>query len=43
MKVQPPTVLYATGQPTAKKILQAQYARGEISREEYEFRKQDTG
>ena len=34
---------YATGQPTAKEILQAQYARGEITREEYELRKQDTG
>ena len=30
----------AVGQPTAKEILQAQYARGEISREEYELRKQ---
>ena len=37
------TVPYATGQPTAKEILQAQYARGEITREEYELRKQDTG
>lgn len=33
----------ATGQPTAKEILQARYARGEITREEYELRKQDTG
>ncbi len=31
------------GQPTLKEILQAQYARGEISREEYELRKQDIG
>jgi uncharacterized membrane protein len=37
------TVPYATSQPTAKEILQAQYARGEITREEYELRKQDTG
>lgn len=37
------TVPYATGQPTAKEILQAQYARGDITREEYELRKQDTG
>lgn len=29
------------GQPTAKEMLQTQYARGEISREEYELRKQD--
>jgi uncharacterized membrane protein len=29
------------GQPTAKEMLRAQYARGEISREEYELRKQD--
>jgi putative membrane protein len=33
----------STGQPTPKEILQAQYARGEITREEYELRKQDTG
>ena len=33
MKVQPPAVLSATGQPTAKEILQAQYARGEIIHE----------
>ena len=32
-----------TGQPTTKEILQAQYARGEISREEYGRRKQDIG
>ncbi len=31
------------GQPTAKEMLQTQYARGEISREEYELRKQDIG
>jgi uncharacterized membrane protein len=31
----------AAGQPTAKEMLQAQYARGDISREEYELRKQD--
>jgi putative membrane protein len=33
----------ASGQPTAKEILQAQYARGEITREQYELRKQDIG
>ncbi len=33
---------YATGQPTAKEILQTQYARGEITREQYELRKQNT-
>ena len=31
----------ATGQPTAKEILQARYARGEITREQYELTKQD--
>ena len=30
-----------TGQPTAKEILQAQYVRGEITREQYELMKQD--
>ena len=40
---------YAGGQntagslPTAKEILQAQYARGEITREQYELMKQDIG
>ena len=34
---------YAPGQPTAKEVLQAQYARGEITREEYELRKQEIG
>lgn len=33
----------ASGQPTAKEILQAQYARGEITREQYELRKQIIG
>ena len=33
----------AVAQPTPKELLQAQYARGEISREEYELRKQDIG
>jgi uncharacterized membrane protein len=33
----------AVGQSTTKEMLQAQYARGEISREEYELRKQDIG
>lgn len=37
------TVPDGPGQPTAKEILQAQYARGEISREQYEFKKQDIG
>jgi len=37
------TVPYAAEQPTAKEILQAQYARGEITREQYELRKQDIG
>ena len=32
---------YASGQPTAKEILQAKYARGEISREQYQLMKQD--
>jgi uncharacterized membrane protein len=36
-------VPYAAGQPTPKEILQAQYARGEITREQYELRKQDIG
>ena len=31
------------GQPGTGEILQAQYARGEITREEYELRKQDIG
>jgi putative membrane protein len=35
------TVPYAVAQPTAKEILRAQYARGEITREQYEIRKQD--
>lgn len=33
----------AVSQSTTKEMLQAQYARGEISREEYELRKQDIG
>jgi uncharacterized membrane protein len=33
----------ASGQPTAKDILQAQYARGEITREHYELKKQEIG
>ena len=41
--MRPARVPAATGQPTAKEILQAQYARGDITREEYELRKQDTG
>ncbi len=34
---------YATAQRTAKEILQARYARSEITREEYERMKQDVG
>ncbi len=34
---------FDTGQPTAKEILQAQYARGEITREQYELMKRDIG
>jgi uncharacterized membrane protein len=30
-------------QPTVKEILQAQYARGEITREQYELRKRELG
>ena len=33
--------LHAGGQPTAQEILQAKYARGEITREQYQFMKQD--
>ena len=33
----------AAGEPTTKEILQAQYVRGEITREQYELRKQDIG
>lgn len=33
----------STEQPTAKEILQAQYARGEITRVEYESKKQEIG
>ncbi len=34
---------YATGRPTAKEILQARYARGEITREQYNLLTQDIG
>jgi len=34
-------VPYATGKPSTNEILQAQYARGEINREQYERRKQN--
>lgn len=37
------TVQYATGRPSAKEILQARYARGEITHEQYERMKQDVG
>ncbi len=33
----------STGQPTALEILQAQYAQGAITREQYEIKKQDIG
>ena len=33
----------ANGQPGAREILQARYARGEITREQYEHMKQDVG
>lgn len=33
----------ATGGLTAREILQSQYARGEITREQYELMKQDIG
>lgn len=36
-------VPYAIGQPTAHEILQAQYARGEITREQYKLMRQDIG
>lgn len=32
-----------TGQPTAMEVLQARYARDEITREQYETMKQDLG
>ena len=37
------TVPSASGQPTAKEILQARHARGEITREQYELMKHDIG
>jgi putative membrane protein len=37
------TIPYATRQPTAMQILQARYARGEISREQYALMKQVIG
>ena len=37
------TVPHARGQPNAREILQAQYARGEITREQYERMKQAIG
>jgi putative membrane protein len=40
-RVSQATVPQPAGRPSAKEILQAQYARGEITREEYELRKQD--
>ncbi len=32
-----------TGEPSAREILQTRYARGEITREQYEVMKQDLG
>ncbi len=43
VRVQAATAAYATGQPTAKEILQDRYARGEITREQYEVLKRDIG
>ena len=40
-RVPAPTLSNTSGQPTAKEILQAQYARGEITRDQYELRKQE--
>ncbi len=37
------TVPYATAQPAAREILQARYARGEITREEFQDMKQVIG
>ncbi len=37
------TIPYAGGLPTARDILQARYARGEITREQYELLKRDIG
>ncbi len=37
------TVPYAGGLPTARDILQARYARGEITREQYELLQRDIG
>lgn len=42
-RVSAATATYATGQPTAKEILQSRYARGEITHEQYERMKQDIG
>ena len=42
-RVSAATVSTAAGQPTALEILQAQYARGEITREQYELKKQVIG
>lgn len=39
-RVSAATAPSASGQPTAKEILQARYARGEITREQYELMKQ---
>jgi putative membrane protein len=39
----PATASSASGPNTAREILQAQYARGEITREQYELKKQDIG
>lgn len=36
-----PTFNSGTGEPSPKEILQTRYARGEITREQYEIMKQD--
>lgn len=40
-RVRAATFPNSTRQPTAKEVLQAQYARGEITREQYKLRKQE--
>lgn len=42
-RVRAPAVQYATGQQTADETVQAQYARGEITREQYQLMKQVIG
>jgi putative membrane protein len=42
-RVRPTTAPFTAGEPTAKEILRTRYARGEITREQYELMKQVTG